>query len=500
MGRIACILVADFSIAALVRANPALEGGVLALAGSLTPHAELIAVSTRARALGIRAGMTIAQARAVSSELVVVLRTDAAEASAIDALVEVAESISPLVEADASGCVWIDLAGLERIHAGEAELADRIVRSVRRVGMEAAVGIAANLEIARLAARCGGIRLIAPGQERDFLNWLPLDLLNLAGSESDGDLELSLARLGIKRLGDLARIDPHAIGTRFGKPGVELVRLAQGGNSRPLAPHRPAETFAETIAADYGIENLEALGFVMRPMLERIVERLKGRGLVGGDIKIVFGLSDHQIDSRRIAITSASNDVRAMLALINLGLEAAPPAAAIESIRIEVEVRTPRGAQSDLFAPPAPAPDKLQVTMARLAALCSPDHVGMLQAGNSYRPEAVCLDTFRPPPPPSAPPPELPAKNVTQLVIRAIRPAMEVEVMETRGIPELVRGANFGGRVISIAGPWRRDGEWWRELGGFARDYYELALGDGGVYRAFRDHSSGRWFVDGVYD
>src|SRR5271154_2965943 len=101
MGRIACILVADFSIAALVRANPALEGGILALAGSLTPHAELIAVSTRAHALGIRAGMTIAQARAVSSELVVVLRTDAAEASAIDALVEVAESISPLVEADA---------------------------------------------------------------------------------------------------------------------------------------------------------------------------------------------------------------------------------------------------------------------------------------------------------------------------------------------------------------------------------------------------------------
>jgi hypothetical protein len=35
---------------------------------------------------------------------------------------------------------------------------------------------------------------------------------------------------------------------------------------------------------------------------------------------------------------------------------------------------------------------------------------------------------------------------------------------------------------------------------GLNRDYYELALADGGVYRVFRDLDSGRWFVDGIYD
>ena len=50
---------------------------------------------------------------------------------------------------------------------------------------------------------------------------------------------------------------------------------------------------------------------------------------------------------------------------------------------------------------------------------------------------------------------------MTQLVIRAIRPAREIEVMCSREIPEFVRGENLGARVISIAGPWRRDGEWW---------------------------------------
>jgi hypothetical protein len=35
---------------------------------------------------------------------------------------------------------------------------------------------------------------------------------------------------------------------------------------------------------------------------------------------------------------------------------------------------------------------------------------------------------------------------------------------------------------------------------GFVRDYYELALEDGGVYRVFRDLSSQKWFLDGAYD
>src|SRR5713101_8471160 len=142
MARIACILVADFSIAAMVRSNPALDGKVLAIARSLAPHADLDAVSVRARELGIRPGMTIAQARAVSSDLVVVHRSPAAESSAHSALLDAAESVSPVVEPGAPGCAWIDLAGLHRIYSGEEEISAELVRCVRRVGMEPAAGVA----------------------------------------------------------------------------------------------------------------------------------------------------------------------------------------------------------------------------------------------------------------------------------------------------------------------------------------------------------------------
>jgi protein ImuB len=518
MARVACMLVADFSIAALVRADPDLEGAVLAVASSLAPHAELDAVAPRARALGIRPGMTIAQARAVSSALLVSARSEAAEHSAHDALADAAESISPVVEPGAPGCVWLDLAGLERLHASEHEIASELARRAGRVGMQAAVGVAANKEIAHLAACCGGIRVIEPGREREFLDWLPLDRLALdtpaRASGGAVDMAGTLARWGLRRLGDLARLDTDAIGSRLGRRGVELVRLARGGDAQPLAARARAEVFAEAIELDYGCESLEALGFVVRAMLERLVERLALRGLAAGDLLLTLGLEGHRVASRRVTVAAPSVDARAMLTLVNLALEAEPPDAPVESVRIEATPRAIRPAQADMFLPPTPAPDRLAATIARLAALCGPQNVGALAAENSHRPDAVRLERFEPPAPSArngggASAPALAAR----LMLRAIRPAREIEVLCSRAGPRFVRGENLGARVVSIAGPWRRDGEWWKSApqsrsssggdpagAGFARDYFELALDDGGVYRVFRDLKSERWFLDGVYD
>jgi protein ImuB len=615
MARIGCIVVADFSIAAVVRANPGLADAVLVLARSTAAHAEIDCVSPRARALGVRAGMTLAQARAISSALVPAAPSPAAERSAAAALADAAESVSPVVEPGESGCVWLDLAGLERLYGGEEEIAAEIIRRVRRVGMEAAVGIAAGRELANLAARCGGARCVPAGREREFIDWLPLDMLALGAAPGGEELEVRLKRWGLRRLGDLARLDPDAIGSRLGRRGTELVRIARGAPSRPIAARTRTEVFAEAVELDYGIDNLEPLGFVLRAALERLAARLSLRGFAGGDILLALGLVDHRVASRRVAVAAPTCDARAMLALVMLALEAAAPEAAVETIRIEITPRAPRPAQADMFLPPAPAPDKLATALARLAAMCGPDHVGALAPENSHRPDAMRIAPFDPPAPTDCASPsgrgrarpnaasgragEGPvcaagaARGVAKLVIRTLRPALEVEVMCSRGGPEFVRGPNLAARVVSAAGPWRRDGEWWKTGGderlaeeaehndgrapydcaspagrgraypseakeragegeppqdpatapsparqgeyakkettltrdsfsgrsasqgarsimeaerleesaaGFVRDYYELALDDGGVYRVFRDARAHRWFVDGVYD
>ena len=532
--RIACLLVPDFPLAALIRANPELRERAVAASDGRGSHAQLIFVSPLARRAGVIPGMTAAQGTAIAPDLIVMPRSPASERSAADALIDVAESFSPIVEDGGHGCVYFDGIPCRRLNrsrcSGSLEdfpessegiraTAIEMVQRARMVGMEAAVGIASNKEVAHLAARCGGIRIIEPGDETEFLNWIPLDLLGL-----DDELELTLARWGIRRLGELARLDTREIGSRLGAAGVELARLARGDvNHRPLVARPKAEEFVEKVELEYGIEMLEALSFVMRGILERLVARLRLRGLVAGDMMLALDLADRRRDERRIAVAAATNEVRSLLALLILSLEKSPPSSAVEAIRISVQPRTPRPMQSDMFLPPAPAPNRLQVTIARLTALCGLDRVGALFPQNSHRPEAVELKPFAPPP--AAPESVSHAPGaINRLVIRAIRPAREVEVMCERGMPQFVRGQNLCARVVSIAGPWRRQGEWWRRppfadstngsdpatklrhplpptaWNAVARDYYDLALADGGVYRMYRDLLSARWFVDGVYD
>ncbi|HYA34529.1 MAG TPA: DNA polymerase Y family protein [Candidatus Binataceae bacterium] len=507
MERIACIAVADFSIAALVRANPALRDVPVAIGQNLAPHGELISVSANARAAAVRSTMTIAQARTILPGLCVVLRSAASESSALDALADAALSLSPVIEPDAAGHVWLDLKGLGRLYDSEEHLAAELVRRVARIGMDAAVGIASNKEIAYLAARCGGVRVIEPGREREFLDWMPLDAIGLDEFDPSGALEATLMRWGMRRLGDLARLNPDAVATRLGRYGVRLVRIARGEELSPLVARPGAETFAESIELDYGIENLEAFAFVVRPLIERLMERLAMRAMVAGGVKLALDLDGRRKFDRRVAIGAPTSDARAILTLIMLNLETAPPPASIEQIRIEIEARPARGFQADMFLPPTPAPDRLETTIARLAAICGPDNVGTLRHENSYRPEAIRLEPFAPAPPSPVVSRngDAESENITRLIVRAIRPALEIEVLENRGAPEFVRGANIGARVVSTAGPWRMEVEWWRDGADDAparahRDYYEFALADGGVYRAYRELKSNQWFIDGVYD
>ena len=94
MPRIACLLVPDLPVAAACRADPDLAGLPLALSEGSGPHAGVVAASRAAGARGVQAGRhTVAQARAIAADLVVRPRDEAAERSAVRALVELAESL-----------------------------------------------------------------------------------------------------------------------------------------------------------------------------------------------------------------------------------------------------------------------------------------------------------------------------------------------------------------------------------------------------------------------
>ena len=49
------------------------------------------------------------------------------------------------------------------------------------------------------------------------------------------------------------------------------------------------------------------------------------------------------------------------------------------------------------------------------------------------------------------------------------------------------------------AGPWTLEDGWWADAPA-ARDYWDVELDGGSLYRLFRDRPTGKWYADGVYD
>lgn len=506
--RIACLYVPDFPLAALLRAQPDLHGEPVVVAEGEGTRARILCASAAAARHGVRAGLTVAQARAVHAELVALSVSAGVQRAAQAALCDAAESFSPRVEDAGGGIVYLDLEGLGALFESESKLANALAQRASQLGLEAQVGVAGSKVAAHLAARDGGVvAVIPPGEEWSFLAPMPVALL-----EPSRLLAETLQRWGIRTIGDLAALPATAVGTRLGQEGVRLVARARGEDEHPLVPRTVPLQFEESVDLDYGIEVIEAFLFVFRPLLERLVARLEMRGLVCGDLRLSLRLATRGRDERTIVVAAPSNDVKSLLALVRLNLEAHQSGAAIESLRVAAVAERLRARQLDLYRPSGPESARLALTLARLTAICGADRVGAPVVADDYRPEMYGIKGFgdvqgvrvlgcygvRGREEESLTPSTL-TPNTFPLSLRTLRPPQPVEVLCQRDRPDFVRGGNIAGRVVHLAGPWRIHGRWWSE-DRYARDYYDAQLGDGGVYRLFCDLRSGEWFADGVYD
>ena len=89
-------------------------------------------------------------------------------------------------------------------------------------------------------------------------------------------------------------------------------------------------------------------------------------------------------------------DAKVFLKLLQLDLNAHPPGAPIVKIHLSAEPVRPRAAQSGLFLPPSPEPEKLELTLARIAGIVGENKVGSLQLLDTHRPEAFRMQHFAP--------------------------------------------------------------------------------------------------------
>ena len=511
VSRIACVRVETFAAAALERCEPALREQPLAVIIGAPPATRVVEANARARAEGVRPGLSDAEALMRCPGLVRRPASTDAEAAARHALLDACLSVSPRLEDAAPGIVLVDLGGLRRLLGADIEIGRRLCRQARTVGLEARVGIATSRAAAGVAARVGPhVHALPPATEPAALAVVPLSIL-----EWPAELAATFTRWGLVTLGDLAALPRHGVGARLGRAGLAAHDLATGVDRAPFRPWTPPPFWEEAQGLEWEIATLPALVVVLTRVLERLCARLTAAHLVIDALEVRLALVSGGHHTRSVALAAPLAEPASIVALLALEIEAHPPPAAIVAVALSARVIPRRVAPSGLWQPPAPAPRDLATVLTRLTLLVGGTNVGTPVVVDSHRPDDYTLapfdggagagdhaaigdDTAEQ----SA---DTVAADATRtsagpLALRRLRPPRRVEVDTHDGRPTRVRDTlGLDAAVETCAGPWRLSGHWW-DTDAWARDEWDVELSDRTVWRLSHDRLTNLWYLDALYD
>jgi protein ImuB len=450
-------------------------------------------------------------------------------------LIDLAFTFSPLVEQTAIDTVVLDVAGQDLLFGssanpssaavGNAEidsvrvLAGEIIQRAAQSGFKVNVAVAANPDAAINAARSfQGVTFISAGKESLQLGDLSLKLLDysLAGIEKEKGEEINetLELWGLRTFSDFARLPLAGVAERLGQAGVRLQKLAQGKSDRQMVLVRPPLGFEQSIELEHPVEELEPLAFILSRLLNQLCANLHAQALATNELRLRLKLENKTEPERAISLPVPMHNPKTLLRLLLFEIESQPPEAAVVSVTIRAEPVKPRVAQTGLFIPLAPEPEKLEVTLARLAKLVGADKVGSPEILDTHRPDAFRMKRF------TLSPGQKKSRRDQQSAIghrqcvmgfRVFRPSRPAEVHTIHGRPARISAQDgqsscpVRGKIICASGPWRTSGDWWR-LDVWARDEWDIAVTDSTsrqneiLCRIYRDVQSDHWFVEGIYD
>jgi protein ImuB len=538
----ASIHVPNFMVQAVVSADPELRGCAVTLVDGVPPLCVVVALNEAARLAGIQLGMSESQAGEFSG-VEIRRRSVTRERALHAALLDVGWSVSPRIEDTSSDTIILDIAGLRSLFGAEENIASELMKRAAGLGLSAHVAVAENLETALHAVRgFSGITLISTGNEAVCLGRLSVHALN-----PSIEIQETLARWGIRTCAELAALPVLQLSERLGQDGVLLHELARGARVRSLVLAEPGICFVEEMELEEAVEDLEPLSFLLSRLLDQLCARLQARSLAAAAIHLRFDLGDFfgkevQVQSEKsvegiqskiyekvLSLPVAMRDSKTLLKLMRLQLQANPPHASILKITLMAEPARARAAQGGLFRPTIPDPEKLELTVARLARLVGDANIGSPELVDSHRPGNFRMGRF------------VPAREETQIrrkkrgttvansseensepqfsqtaiAFRNFRPEWPAKVDLRESCPAYISFRGMRGNITTASGPWRTSGDWWREdawqqdewdvnvrldfsVAQNKRSFYASACD--GLYRIYYDALRQGWFVRGRYD
>ncbi|MGY6499440.1 MAG: DNA polymerase Y family protein [Acidimicrobiales bacterium] len=487
----------------------------------------VVAVSAAARADGVARGQRRRDAQSRCPDLIVADRDRSREAQAFEPVLAAIEDVTPLVEIVRPGLCSFPTRGPSRYHGGDAAVMDRLEQVVSAVlgpGATVQTGTADGAFAASLAARHPrrAHRLVEPGASAAFLAELPVALLDAP------ELTDVFERLGLRTLGQLARLPRADVVARFGPEGLVAHRLACGLDRHPPDARAIPAAVSVTTELDPPVDRVDRAAFAAKSLADDLYDRLDGVGLTCSVLLVVVETEHGERLERRwrhegsLSPGAVADRVRWQLDGWLSGSAAARPSGGVSRLSLVPESVAPAsGRQLGFWGGGSAEAERASRALARVRALLGPDAVMVPEWRGGRDPlsriaqvpvDAVDLDAPRP----AAQtdwvtepwPGRLPAPSPATVYAEPRRAEL-VDVLDRpvtvsgRGVASaaphrLVVGGGAPVEVVAWAGPWPLDERWWDPATHRRQARMQVVTLDGTARLLVLE--AGRWSVAGVYD
>lgn len=485
----AVLLLPQFRLQAALRLRDELRCVPVAIVDERHGKGAILELNTPAAQAGVAAGMASVQALARCPILVLQPPSVAQECIAQAALIEIASSLSPDIEATADGYCTVDM---RTVPVGDWQVWGRcIVETLDSLCLQVRVGVGPNPDLAFLAARRAEPVLVVQTPAAF--------LAQLAVAEIDPppDLLAVLRDWGIHNLGQLTSLPRGELADRLGPEADRLWQRAAGQTQRLLRLVRPTDELAETFDFEQEIETVEPLLFMLRRFLDQLGHRLAAVHRVAAKMILTLPLDNGTSHGRTFTIPAPTADAEVLFRILSTHLDGLQLDHRPVSIRLLIEPVRSDHQQLRLFESPLRDANQFGETLARLTALVGVGNVGVAEVDNTHRADCFRIveprfHEFR-----GEDGEDVDDDLTVGLPLRRFRPPLVAQVHVVRHQPVHVFSEQAHGSVCDALGPYRATGGWWnREQWG--TEEWDVEIAGCGLFRLSRQND--QWFVEGCYD
>ncbi|MGM0484442.1 MAG: DNA polymerase IV, partial [Candidatus Krumholzibacteriota bacterium] len=236
------------------------------------------AASYRAREFGIRSAMPIFRAKELCRSLIVRPVRMKRYRKVSRKVMSLLESYSPLIEQVSVDEAYIDLTGTGKVlgppETAAARIKDKIMSAT---SLTCSVGLSTSKLAAKIASdmdKPDGLVVIPPARVREFLSSRPIGNIPGVGKKS----EKALQDIGVKLLGDVRKLPPDFLKSKFGKGGERLIRIIEGSGTSPVVPWTEPKSISNERTLSRDTRDIEVVKRYLLMLSRMVARRLRKHG------------------------------------------------------------------------------------------------------------------------------------------------------------------------------------------------------------------------------